>query len=1076
MSSAAFDLCGNNEISGENVTLSLNFSSDSSMKTGGECSRFIFLNSKRIKLTVEESSFASGVLFEIYDGPGLNRSEKLWPKVGGSELPPFFVSSGNAMFIRFKDYSQGDKGASTFRGKISSEPYQATCHCRGVRNGKLECLETELQRRCEVKCNFSYMELSINQHVTCDLVKGEWDINIHNMALSCQKVQMPLKVKTTVNFNYVNLTCEHVDVQKVANVFQAFLANNSDISSKGVCFNSSGDNNKDCSATRLHVNCTTNITTATTKVTIIDRIAEPATLKEANARLQDLYTAYDDLKFKDVLDARELVVNKENESFSVANDSFASMVSPWCDLQSDYIKVAGNETSFVCSTCPMHHLYNVTTNMCQKCPSGSFATERARSCTEKEDHISLTPIKSSCDNKCRKGKRVDDISWMCEWCPPNTYQNSSTKINPDCTPCTGDKKTVFPGAQGVAECRDPCPSGAFLNTSSGACQACPIGSYMDVEKHVFIQCKMCETGKTTQVAGSKSSSDCYRCMPGHFYNSSSSMCNLCPTGKYQDEINKDACKDCGNGTTTLEFGSKNPSDCVSLCGAGEFLNDTADMCLGCPKNTYQDKTHHRSKECKDCGNGTTTLEFGSKNPSDCVLLCGAGEFLNDTADICFDCPKNTYQDKTHHRSKECKDCGNGTTTLEFGSKNPSDCVLLCGAGEFLNDTADMCFDCPKNTYQDKTHHRSKECISCGPNKITNETGQSEISQCFVSCKKGSFLDKSDSQCKKCPKGEFQDQPGQDQCKQCPEGKTTTSDGKFNKSACIATCGKGQYYDNANKTCNPCPYGTYQESQNHLSVDCKTCPSKKTSVKGGADDLQKCIAIERRDKFETVKMSLRFTSLPWSDKLKDRNSDDYQGTKSLIEAAIKSVLDKDLSFEGVKVTAMKSGSIVADFELYFNDKVDYVPGEALQIAARSGKVGKYPVSPESLKILDQDCAQPLGMENYKVKDDQITASNYFKNFEPYEGRLNLKGGRGWSPEYTRPVEYLQIDFKREVNITAVATQGGDRGQSTSNLYVKEYKLSLSDDGQNWNKYNENGKTKVKIKNIDFIPLLTVIHFF
>ena len=948
MASAAFDLCGINEISGENVTLSLNFSSNNAVKTGGECSRFIFLNSKRIKLTVEESSFANGVLFEIYDGPGLNRSEKMWPKVE-SELPSVFVSSSNAMFIRFKDDSQGGKGASTFRGKISSEPYQATCHCRGVRNGKLECFETGLQRRCEVKCDSSYMELSINQHVTCDLVKGEWDIDIHNMSLSCQKVQMPLKVKATVNFDYVNQTCQHVDVLKVANVFRAFLANNSDISSKGVCFSSSGDNNKDCSATRLHVNCTTNSTSATTKVTIIDRIMEPATLKEANAKLQNLYTAYNNLNFKDVLDAQELVLNKGNESFSVAKASFASMVSPWCDVQSDYIRVAGNETSFVCSTCPMNHLYNVTTHMCQRCPSGSFATERARSCTQKDGHISLTPIKSSCDNKCGKGKRVDGNSWMCEWCPPNTYQDSSSKVNPDCTPCPSNTKTVFPGAQDVAECRDPCQAGTFLyqlvpalNTSSGACQDCPIGSYMDVEKHVLMQCKMCETGKTTQVAGSKSSGDCYKCMAGQFYNSSSSMCELCPTGKYQDEINKDA----------------------------------------------------------------------------------------------------------------CKDCGNGTTTLESGSKNPSDCVLLCGAGKVLNETAKKCFDCPKNTYQDKVDHRSKECISCGPNKITIQTGQYEISQCIVSCNKGSFLDKSDSQCKKCPKGEFQDHPGQDQCKQCPEGKTTTSDGQSDKSACMAAnCSKGQFYDTGKKTCNPCPFGTYQESQNHLSVDCTTCPSKKTSVKEGADDSQKCTGIERNDKFETVKMSLRFTSLSWSDKLKDRNSVVYQSTKSLIEAAIKFELKDDPSLEDLKVTAMRSGSIVADFELYFNDKVDYVPGKALQIAAQSGKVGNFSVSPESLKILYQDCAQPLGMENYKVKNDQITASNHFKHYEPYEGRLNLKGGRGWRPEYTRPVEYLQIDFKREVNITAVATQG----QSTSNLYVEEYKLSTSDDGKIWN-----DKTKVKIK--------------
>ena len=960
--SASFDLCGTNEFSGENFTLSLNFSAQNAMKTGGECSRVILLKSSRIKLTVEELDLVSGAELEIQDGPGMNKGEKIGPK-DGSELPSSYVSSSNAMVIRFKDDSQGAKGSSIFRGKISSEPFQDTCHCRGVKNGKLECSETEGQRRCQVKCDPSHMELSINQDVTCDLVKGEWDIDVHSMRLDCQKVQNPLKIKTTVNFNYANLACQHVDHEKVANVFRAYIAK-SGVSTKGVCFSPRGDENSDCTQKRLQVNCTTNSNSADTVVTIIDRITEPATLQDANTKLQELYTAYSNLKLKGVLDSGDLDMKKANDSFAVDKESFANMTTPWCDSEYDYIKVPGNGTSFVCSTCPLHHLYNATTHTCQKCPSGSFAASRARSCIQKNGTAIPTSIKSKCDNKCMKGKRVDAKSWMCEWCPRNTYQNSSTKFNPDCTPCPGEKKTIFPGAQDVSECRDPCLSGAFVNTSSGTCQDCPVGTYMDVEKHAFSRCKMCEMGKITRGAGSKASSDCYKCMPGHFYNSSSTMCSPCPKGKYQDEMNKDTCKDC---------------------------------------------------------------------PS-------------------------------------------GTITTEFGSTSASECVLVCGMGKFLNDSKGMCFDCPKNTYQDLEQHHKTECRPCGSNKITNATGQTDSAQCFLSCDKGWFLDNSVSQCKKCPKGQYQDQPGQAQCKQCPDGKRTTGEGQSNESACVdsAACGKGQFYDSSKKICTPCPYGTYQEAENHLD-NCKMCPSKKTSVKEGADDAKQCTAIDEKGKLEAFKMSLKFTSLSWSEELKDKNSVKYNETKTKIENAITSELHRDPSFEGVKVTDLRNGSIVADFELYFNDKVDYVPGKALQVAAQSGQVGVLSVSPESLKILQQDCSQPLGMESGKIENDQITASSHTNHYEPYEGRLHINGGRGWHAEFTRMIEYLQIDFKREVNITAVATQG----QADENRYVKEYKLNMSDDGQIWNEYTENGKTKVTVAKYILLfqfPDLTTTHSF
>lgn len=934
---ATVDLCGIDEISDENFTLSLNFSNENAMKNGGDCSRVILLKSSRVKLVVEELNLASGAVFEIHDGPGPNKGQNLGPKAD-SQLPSSYVSSGNALFIVFKN-GEGAKGSSTFRGKIAAEPYQHTCHCRGVTNGLLECSESNRERKCKVKCQPLHMDLSINKDVTCDLVKGEWDIDIHNMPLACQKVQKPLQINAAVHFNYANLACQDIDREKVGSAFGGFIEKNSDIQNKGVCFSPGGK----CNGTRIQVNCTDG-NAAKVTVTITDRIAEPPTLKEANSKLQALITAYESLKLLDVLDSNELIVKKDNTSFTADKGSFTKEISPMCSEKYDYIKVPGNETSFVCSTCPMHHIYNASTHVCQRCPTGSFASEGATSCMKKDGTAPLTPIKSSCRNACMKGKRVDAKSWMCEWCPLDTYQNFSTKLNPECVPCPDQKKTIFPGAQNAAECHDPCSSGTFWNTSSGTCQNCPVGSFMDVEKHAFTRCKICDMGKTTRAAGSKESNDCYKCMPGQFYNSQSKMCSPCPEGKYQDEINKDTCKDCPAGKKTLAPGSKSSSACVTPCGLGKFLNASTGKCDDCPMDTYQDLEQHHSNACKPCGS----------------------------------------------------------------------------------------------------------------NKITHATGQSNVSQCFDSCSKGWFLDKSVSQCKKCPKGQYQDQSGQDQCKQCPDGKSTISEEQSDESSCLATCGKGQFFDTNKKTCSPCPYGRYQVVNNHFRVNCEICPSKKTTVQEGGDDPKTCIAIAKKDKFETIGMSLRFVSLSWTEELKDKNSAKYQEAKKSIEDAIRFEFRYDPSFEAVEVTNLRNGSVIAEFDIQFNDKANYEPVKVLQDAAHNGKVGNLTVSPESFKILHQGCAQPLGMENGQIKDDQITASTHFKKYEPYEGRLNAKGGRGWHAMYTRDIEYLQIDFRREVNITAVATQG--QSTNTSN-YVTEYKLNMSDDGITWNEYKENNKSKV-----------------
>ena len=87
---------------------------------------------------------------------------------------------------------------------------------------KWNALNSEAERRCEVKCKDSYMELSMNQDMICNLTREEWDIDVNRVPLSCQKIQPPLNIKATVNINYTNFTCEQLDVGKIANVFRRF--------------------------------------------------------------------------------------------------------------------------------------------------------------------------------------------------------------------------------------------------------------------------------------------------------------------------------------------------------------------------------------------------------------------------------------------------------------------------------------------------------------------------------------------------------------------------------------------------------------------------------------------------------------------------------------------------------------------------------------------------------------------------------------------------------------------------------------------------------------------------------------
>ncbi|XP_053435824.1 coagulation factor VIII isoform X1 [Nycticebus coucang] len=121
-----------------------------------------------------------------------------------------------------------------------------------------------------------------------------------------------------------------------------------------------------------------------------------------------------------------------------------------------------------------------------------------------------------------------------------------------------------------------------------------------------------------------------------------------------------------------------------------------------------------------------------------------------------------------------------------------------------------------------------------------------------------------------------------------------------------------------------------------------------------------------------------------------------------------------------------------------------------------------------------CSMPLGMESKEISDSQITASSYLTNmfatWAPSQARLHLQGRtNAWRPQVNNPKEWLQVDFQKTIKVTGITTQGVK--SLLTSMYVKEFLISSSQDGQRWTLFFQNGKVKVFQGNQDsFTPVV------
>ena len=110
----------------------------------------------------------------------------------------------------------------------------------------------------------------------------------------------------------------------------------------------------------------------------------------------------------------------------------------------------------------------------------------------------------------------------------------------------------------------------------------------------------------------------------------------------------------------------------------------------------------------------------------------------------------------------------------------------------------------------------------------------------------------------------------------------------------------------------------------------------------------------------------------------------------------------------------------------------------------------------------ECFTPLGMEDMKIKDGQITASSTYHLHKPFYGRLNLVSfyddpqRTAWCADEDDKEPYLTVDLREEKTISGVALQGA----SLADNFVTSFKLCHSQDGRKFHCVSENFTGEVR----------------
>ena len=106
-----------------------------------------------------------------------------------------------------------------------------------------------------------------------------------------------------------------------------------------------------------------------------------------------------------------------------------------------------------------------------------------------------------------------------------------------------------------------------------------------------------------------------------------------------------------------------------------------------------------------------------------------------------------------------------------------------------------------------------------------------------------------------------------------------------------------------------------------------------------------------------------------------------------------------------------------------------------------------------------------MENGYIKDDQLSSSSAYSDTrccEAARGRLGITThlrSNSWVPGAKDTTSWVKVDFITDTSVSGIMTQGGSDNQN--DMWVINYTMSYSKDGQTFQHYLENNETKVSL---------------
>ncbi|XP_062370855.1 coagulation factor V [Cinclus cinclus] len=127
-----------------------------------------------------------------------------------------------------------------------------------------------------------------------------------------------------------------------------------------------------------------------------------------------------------------------------------------------------------------------------------------------------------------------------------------------------------------------------------------------------------------------------------------------------------------------------------------------------------------------------------------------------------------------------------------------------------------------------------------------------------------------------------------------------------------------------------------------------------------------------------------------------------------------------------------------------------------------EVGEYQQAgmQTSYLVIEKECRIPMGLASGVILDSQIDASHHIDYWEPKLARLNNYGTyNAWSTTVEEELPWIQVDFRRQVLLTGIQTQGAK--QVFKSLYIQKYFLVYSKDKRTWNTFKGDNSPTGKI---------------